>query len=145
MLNDTFFQGIVTSYGVYADEVFQAYQGLFQALPLAVRTPNRVFLCHTIPDAQYLGDFDVEILKADAWPPEALARGGSVYAMTWGRDNAIETADRFAEMLDADLFICGHQPCDDGYRRSNDRLLILDGTDPLPVYCLFRAQTPVTM
>ena len=27
---------------------------LFAALPLAVRTPNRVFVCHTIPDARYL-------------------------------------------------------------------------------------------
>ena len=31
-------------------EVYDAYRDLFAALPLAVRTPNRVFLCHTIPD-----------------------------------------------------------------------------------------------
>ncbi len=144
-LNALFRLGLETSYGAMAGQIREAYDDLFLALPLAIRTPNRVFLCHTLPDAQYLDGFDVEILKATAWPPDSLSRGGPIYAMTWGRDNTPETADQFAAMVDADLFICGHQPCDDGYRRANDRLLILDGTDPLPVTCLFPAQTPVTM
>ena len=33
-----------------ADAIYDAYQKLFAALPLAVRTSNRVFLCHTVPD-----------------------------------------------------------------------------------------------
>jgi hypothetical protein len=48
-------------------------------------------------------------------------------------------------MVDADLFITGHQPCDDGFRRANDRLLIIDGTNPFPAYCRFPARGPITI
>jgi hypothetical protein len=144
-LNALFRKGIATSYGDMAGAIREAYDDLFRALPLAVKTPNRVFLCHTIPDARYLEEFDVGVLTAENWPPEALMRGGAVYGMTWGRDTAIETSERFAQIVDADLFVCGHQPCDEGFRKANDRLLILDGTDPLPVYCLFHAHGPITM
>lgn len=144
-LNVLFRQGVSTAYGGSADEIYRAYLDLFATLPLAVRTENRVFLCHTIPDARYLDDFDPSILLADEWPAESLARGGSVYAMTWGRDTEQSTIDRFAKIVDADLFITGHQPCDDGFRRANDRLLIIDGTNPFPAYCRFPARGPITI
>ncbi len=43
-----------------------------------------------------------------------MKRRGTIYALTWGRDTAPETADRFAAMVDADFFVTGHQPCDAG-------------------------------
>jgi hypothetical protein len=144
-LNAQFRLGIKTAYGPRDDEVYRAYLGLFAALPLAVRTPNRVFLCHTIPDPNDLDDFDVEIFKADTWPPEATKRHGAVYALTWGRNTEPETIDRFAAMVDADWFITGHQPCDDGFLKANHRQIIIDGTDPYPAYCLFPAREAVTI
>ena len=36
-----------------------------------------------------------DVLKLDTWPPEAMKRHGTVYALTWGRDTAAETIDRF--------------------------------------------------
>jgi hypothetical protein len=144
-LNALFRQGLETAYGASAEAIYRAYQQLFAALPVAVRTPNRVFLCHTIPNGPDLDRLDLEILRGDAWPPESLARGGTIYALTWGRDTQPETADRFAALVDADLFITGHQPCDEGYRQANHRQLIIDGTDPYPAYCLFGAREPVTI
>ena len=144
-LNALFRKGIDTAYGTRGAEIYGAYLGLFAALPLAVRTPNRVFLCHTIPDGPELDLTDVEVLKLDAWPPEAMKRHGTVYNLTWGRDTAPETVDRFAEMIDADWFVTGHQPCDDGFRLANHRQIIIDGTDPYPAYCLFPANAPVTI
>jgi hypothetical protein len=144
-LNALFRQGITTAYAPRDEEVYQAYQNLFRALPLAVRTPNRVFLCHTIPEPNELDNLDLEILKADDWPPEAMARHGTVYAMTWGRNTEPSTIDRFATMVDADLFITGHQPCDEGFRQANHRQLIIDGTEPYPAYCIFPAKLPVTI
>lgn len=145
MLNDLFQQGIRTAYGASAAEVYRAYLDLFAALPLMVRTENRVLLCHTLPDERYLDSLDLQVLSADAWPEEAMMRGGTIYALTWGRDNQPETADRFAAMLDADLFITGHQPCDEGYRQANHRQIIIDGTDPFPMYCLFNGRGSVTI
>jgi hypothetical protein len=145
ILNQKFLLGVHTAYGAWADQIFEAYQGLFAALPLAVRTPNRVFICHTIPDQEDMETLDIELLKADVWPAQATERHGTIYALTWGRDTAPETADRFAQLVDADWFITGHQPCEHGFHLANHRQIIIDGTDPYPAYCLFPAQPPVTI
>ena len=145
-LNEPFRQGIATAYGAAVGEVFDAYLALFASLPLAVRSPNRVLMCHTVPDGLMLDAFDPALLtSSDPWPPESTARGGTIYALTWGRDVSPETADHFASLVDADLFVCGHQPCDEGFRQANHRQLIVDGTDPYPTYCLFDARGPMTM
>ena len=47
--------------------------------------------------------------------------------------------------MDVDLFITGHQPCDEGFRQANHRQLIVDATDPYPACCLFDAERPVTI
>jgi hypothetical protein len=144
-LNPHFRKGLETAYGPAAEAIYQAYLQLFVALPIAVRTPNRVFLCHTIPDGSDLDRLDLEILRTGVWPPESLVRGGTIYALTWGRDTRPETADRFAALVDADLFVTGHQPCDEGFRQANHRQIIIDGTDPYPSYCLFPAREPLTI
>jgi hypothetical protein len=104
-----------------------------------------VFLCHTVPDEKDLDAFDTTILEATEWTSESMKRGGSVYAMTWGRDTTIETADRFARMVDADLFVIGHHPCDEGFRRANDRVIALDATDPQAACMLIPTRDPLTM
>ena len=144
-LNMMFRMGISTAYGALSGEIYDAYKDLFAALPLAIRTPNRVFLCHTLPEESDLDALDLELLKADTWPRESMNRHGTIYALTWGRDTDPSVADRFAAMVDADWFICGHQPCDEGFRQANHRLIIIDGTDPYPAYCLFQTNVPVTI
>ena len=76
-LNALFRQGIETAYGKRADAIYAAYLELFAALPLAVRTPNRVFVCHTIPDGYELDGLDLEVFGLETWPPEAMKRHGS--------------------------------------------------------------------
>ncbi len=144
-LNVLFRMGIETAYGDLAGAIYAAYLDLFAALPLACRTANRVLIVHTLPDARDVEGFDPAVFDADAWPPEWTARRGPVYAITWGRDTDPENVDRFAQIVDADLFVTGHQPCDDGYRRANHRQLIVDGTDPYPACCLFPTGEPVTI
>jgi Calcineurin-like phosphoesterase len=144
-LNLRFRQGMELAYGARTQDVYEAYLVLFAALPLAVRTPNRVFVCHTLPDARYLEDLDLALLQADHWPEQAMKRGGTIYALTWGRDTTPETADRFAAMVDADWFITGHQSCSEGFRQANHRQIIIDGTNPYPAYCLFPALGSVTI
>ena len=48
-------------------------------------------------------------------------------------------------MVDADWFVTGHQPCDEGFRQANHRQIIVDGTNPYPAYCLFPAHEAVTI
>jgi hypothetical protein len=144
-LNALFREGLMHSFGAGATPVHQAYRALFAALPVAVRTHNRVWLCHSLPNGTDLDRFDASALATDEPPPAAMAKGGTIYTMTWGRDSTLETADRFAQLIDADLFITGHQPCDLGFRVPNARQLILDSTDPAPAACLFAATGPTQM
>jgi hypothetical protein len=144
-LNSLFAQGVEGDYKERAPEFIAAYRSLYAALPVAIRLPNRVLLCHTVPDARDFDRLDLSALAGDSWPEESLQRGGTIYALTWGRDVSPETADRFAALIDADLFVTGHQPCDEGFRQANHRQIILDGTDPTPAYCLFDAVTPATI
>jgi hypothetical protein len=144
-LNLRFRKGLEQTYGARTNDVYQAYLEFFAALPLAIRTPNRVFICHTLPDSRYLDTLDLDLLSADEWPDEAMKRGGTIYALTWGRDTTSDNADRFAAMVNADWFITGHQPCDEGFRLANPRQIIIDGTNPLPAYILFPAREPVTI
>jgi hypothetical protein len=144
-LNALFRQGIETAYGASADAIFDGYRKLFAALPLAIRTPNRVFLCHTIPDPIDLEEFDPAIFESDRWSDREMARHGAVYAITWGRNIDPENVDRFAGLVDADWFITGHQPCDEGFRQANHRQIIIDGTEPYPAYCLFPARETATI
>jgi len=144
-LNAKFQRGVETAYGESSAEILEAYKSLFAALPLAVRTRNRVYVCHTLPDDIYLDSLDLDLLKVDVWPEESMKRRGTIYALTWGRDTGPETADRFAAMVDADFFVTGHQPCENGFRQANHRQIIIDGTNPHACYCLFPADGPVTI
>ena len=75
-LNVLFRRGVEADYGETAPAILTAYRDLFAALPLAVKTPNRVYIGHTIPDARALDDLDVGILDLDDWPPDSVRRGG---------------------------------------------------------------------
>ena len=68
-LNAKFRRGVDTAYGASAADIHEAYKALFAALPLAIRTANRVHVCHTLPDGSDLDALDLELLKADSWPP----------------------------------------------------------------------------
>jgi hypothetical protein len=144
-LNALFRAGVEVDYGPSAERLMPLYHALFRALPLVIRLPNRVVACHTVPDAQWQAALDRDLLHSGAWTAASMARGGAVYALTWSRDNTPEAADAFAAWIDADLFVCGHQACDQGMRQSSPRTLILDGTYPMPAYALFSGIAPLTI
>ena len=143
-LNASFRDGVKTAYGARGDEVYAAYLDLFRVLPIAVRTPNRVFLSHSLPTAAALANFDPALLERDAHADADLAPGGLVYAILWGRDTSAGAAAAYLEKVDADLLVTGHVPCDRGFDTPNDRQLILDSMDAPAAYCLFPADRPLT-
>jgi hypothetical protein len=143
-LNGLFRQGIETAYGAHAEAVYAAYRDLIAAAPLAVRTPNRVFLSHSLPSAARLASFDPAALERDPSDEADLRPGGSVYALVWGRDTSAANAAAFLQKVNADLLITGHIPCEQGIEVPNDRQIILDALGPRAGYCLFPADRPLT-
>jgi hypothetical protein len=143
-LNAQFRQGVGTAYGARAAEVYAAYLELFAAVPLAVRTPNRIFLSHSLPGAARLSHFDPDIIKQQDPDPSAWQISGALYALVWGRDHSPATVNAFLEKMGADLLITGHIPCERGYAVPNSRQIILDCVGTPAGYCLFPADRALT-
>src|SRR3712207_5342367 len=100
-LNEDFARGVEPAYGPKAGEVAGGYRALFDALPLAVRTPNRVFISHSLPSARRLEAFDPGVLERDETDPDELLPGGSVFALLWGRDTEPDHVEAFLQKVDA--------------------------------------------
>ncbi len=111
----------------YAEEFDATLQALREYLitqPLAVRTPNRIWMSHSLPEDRFLDKFDIKILERTL-TPEDCRRANSGYLMTWGRHHSDATLERIARMFDADYFLLGHQPQPSGWHRGGRNMLIL--------------------
>ncbi|HEV3145914.1 MAG TPA: metallophosphoesterase [Gemmataceae bacterium] len=142
-LNANFRDGVRTAYGAHADAIYTAYLELFAALPLAIRTPNRVFLSHSLPSAGALPQFDPAQMEHAEHQPSDFEPGGLVYALVWGRDNSAENAANFLRKVNADWLITGHIPCETGFATPNERQIILDCMGSPAAYCLFPTDRPL--
>jgi hypothetical protein len=143
-LTGLFRAGVAIAYGERADDVYAAYVGLFAAAPLALRTPNRVFLSHSLPSAKRLEAFDLAHLEKEEFDEGDLKLGGAAHALVWGRDTSAENAAAFLRKVDADLLVSGHIPCERGFFAPNDRQLILDSLGATACYCLFPTGSALT-
>jgi hypothetical protein len=124
--NDLFEEGVRSCYGPRAEEMIEAYDQLFSSMLLAVRLPNSVFICHSIPEGRHLASFDVGLFEQMGLREEDLENKASLYHLVWGRDTRAETARKFAEMVDAEILITGHIAQEAGYGLPSDAHLILD-------------------
>jgi len=143
-LNAGFLDGVRSAYGARAIDIYAAYLDLFKALPLALRTPNRVFLSHSLPPATGMAKFDPVRLLDGEYADDDLRPGGTAYGFVWGRDVSSANVAEFLKKVDADLLITGHIPCDTGFTVPNDRQVILDTLGSPAAYCLFPADRPLT-
>jgi hypothetical protein len=143
-LNDLFRQGVSEAYGPAGPDIYRAYCDLFKSLPLALRTPNRVFLSHSLPSARYMETFDARKLEVEAFEEKELVPDGMVYGLLWGRDASARTAEEFLFAVDADLLVSGHVPTDTGYAVPNQQQLIVDCSINPAAYVLFPADRPLT-
>jgi hypothetical protein len=140
--NGWFDLGVRTAYGSAADEILRAYEELFAVADLALRTANRVFLCHTVPPMKV--DFSLAKLEAESLDEAEYHLGGAIHGILWGRDVRPATVHAFLAKVDADWLISGHIPCPEGFSTPNDRQIILDALGYPACYCLFPTDVPMT-
>jgi hypothetical protein len=144
-LNVLFLDGVCEAYGpTKGPEIYEMYMRLFGILPFALRTTNRVFISHSLPRQKALATFQLRHLETDAFPPEELTVGGTVYELLWGRDTRTETCNEFLKKVDCDWLVSGHISCDTGFIMPNPRQLILDCCDYPAAYALLPANRPLT-
>jgi hypothetical protein len=93
--------------------------------PLAVRSPNRIWISHSLPSDRMIEKFDFTIFDRQLKISD-IVRPNSAYLLTWGRTHNLETFKLLAEKLDVDLFVLGHQVQEAGWMSNNENLIIID-------------------
>jgi hypothetical protein len=125
-----------------AEEVLEALGRLLMSLPLAARTPNRIWMSHSLPGPYAFSTFDLSIFSRD-WRPADLLPGGSVYELVWGRAHTAAHMEMMAELLGVDIFIVGHQGQPDGFEYDFDRLIILASDHAMGCFAAFDLSRPL--
>jgi hypothetical protein len=92
--------------------------------PLAVKCPNRIFLSHSLPAEREAYKFDPRIFERQLRIID-IVKPGSAYLLTWGRNHSQQLLNKMAEVLDADIFILGHQRQETGCCRAGNNLIII--------------------
>ena len=111
-------------FGSDAEAVELAVRQFLFSQPLAVKCQNRLLISHSLPDDSHIDEFDCRIFHRQLKINEVV-RPNSAYLLTWGRDHSQKTLDKMARLLDADIFILGHQPQEEGFCQAGENLLII--------------------
>jgi hypothetical protein len=139
-----FIRGVEASYSDGAEDVYAAILEFISTFALAGRTANRIFLSHSLPGHRDLDRFDTSIFSQSLGELD-LSERGSVYPLVWGRYQTADVLDALAKLLDADLFICGHQPQEDGYEVRHGRMIIIASDHNHGVFLPFDLKKPYSV
>ena len=131
----------MATYGEDGRNVKAAYKRFFRSLPLAAATRTKIFFSHSIPEAEFVDQYDRDFFETDF---ETLykSRRRLVEELVWGRDFSNEVASTYVEGVGAHVVMIGHEPCADGHGAPNDHTVILDCKDDNACYCLLRLNQP---
>jgi len=106
------------------DDIASAIKEFFLSQPLAVKTPTRIWLSHSLPSDRFADEFETSIFERPL-REEDLQKPASAYTLTWGRRHSQRTLDKMAELLDVNIFVLGHQNQPEGWCQAGDNLIIL--------------------
>ncbi len=143
LLNRAFDQGMAEAYGDRREEVRQWYRRFIESLLVACRTEHGLFISHTTPHGKDLATFDVGLFDHERLTDD-ISRGSSLYNLVWGRDFRPEIADRFAELVGAELLLVSHTPCPRGYDVPSHRHVVLQSYDEAGCYLLLPLDRPLS-
>jgi hypothetical protein len=122
---DRFDQAVTGAYGrAAAPKVLAAIDEFIASFAFAAAAPNRVWMSHSLPDVHDMDEFDVGVFGR-VLTREELAENRTLFHLVWGRYHNQQHIDRLAQLLDADVFITGHQPQEMGFDFQFGRLIIL--------------------
>jgi hypothetical protein len=122
---EAFNAGVRRDFPQGASGVTVAITEFLLSLPLAVRAPNGLFMCHSLPTDDQIPHFDYPVFDRPLTGGDFKRRTGPVYQLVWGRKTSPAGVAAFAEKIGAKLIVVGHQPQESGYAVVGDRLLII--------------------
>src|SRR5437773_1108791 len=122
---EAFNAGVKRDFSTGATLVTVAITEFLLSLPLAIRCPNGLLFCHSLPTDDQIKNFDYTVFDRPLEPADYKRRTGPVYQLIWGRNVSPAGADEFADQMNAKLIVTGHQPQDAGYFVNGERHLII--------------------
>lgn len=122
---EAFTAGVRRDFPDRSGSVTAAIADFLMSLPLAVRTPNGFFICHSLPRDDQFASFDFGVFDRPLVGADYKRRVGSVYQLVWGRNVTAQGAGEFADRVGAKILITGHQPQESGFAVNGDRHLII--------------------
>ncbi len=122
---EAFTKGVKKSFEGRHNVVTMAISEFLLSLPLAVRAPNGIFCCHSLPTDDQIDAFDFSVFDRPLSGPDYAQRTGPVYQLIWGRNFSPATVDKFADKVRAEIIITGHQPQEMGHATNGDKHLII--------------------
>jgi hypothetical protein len=122
---EAFNKGVKNAFKDRAGRIQVAITEFLLSFPLAVRTPNGVFFCHSLPQDTEMEAFDYSIFGRALTGPDYAKKTGPVYQLIWGRHTTPPFVGQFAEVVGASLIVTGHQPQDTGFGVNGDQHLII--------------------
>ncbi|MFI4911182.1 MAG: metallophosphoesterase [Sedimentisphaeraceae bacterium JB056] len=123
-MTGSFNSGIRRCFGDRYEMVLLAMRQMLFSQPLAVKTHNGIFISHSLPADRFADVFEPEVLERDLKITD-INRPNSAYLLLWGRDQSPQLLEDLSDMLDARLFVVGHQKQDDGFKKVEPNMLIL--------------------
>ena len=123
---EAFNAGIKRDFGSRGTSVTVAITEYLLSLPLAIRSPNGLFFCHSLPTDEQITTFDFGVFdRMPLDPSDYKRRVGPVYQLIWGRKVTPVGVAMFAEKMNARLIVTGHQPQDSGHLVNGPQHLII--------------------
>ena len=122
---EAFNKGVKKAFGSSGGMVQVAITEFLLSFPLAIRLPNGIFCCHSLPQDEQVPEFDFTVFNRELTGPDFARGTGPVYQLIWGRQITPVGVAQFAEKVGASIFVTGHQPQEMGYGVNGDQHLII--------------------
>jgi hypothetical protein len=122
---EAFNKGVKRDFAGEAGRVNVALTEFLLSLPLAIRCPNGLFFCHSLPTDEQIPNFDYTVFNRELTGADYKRRVGPVYQLIWGRHMTPAGVAQFAQQVGASLIVTGHQPQDMGFAVNGPQHLII--------------------
>lgn len=131
---EAFNAGVKRDFGESADQVTVAITEFLLSLPLAARTANGLFFCHSLPSTEQIAKYDYTVFDRPLEGADYKRKTGAAYQLIWGRNMTPAAVADFAAHVGASLIVTGHQPQDSGYLVNGPQHLIIASDHNQGVY-----------
>ena len=122
---EAFTAGLKRDFGSVYQRVNVAITEFLLSLPLAIRAPNGLFFCHSLPTDPQIAGYDFTVFDRALTGADYKRRTGPVYQLIWGRGVTPTGVDQFLEKVGASMIITGHQPQETGFATNGEKHLII--------------------